>query len=60
MSKHQFMKLTLSINRLGKRDRACSRNGVILRNDSLLKILYQFIKNAVKMSVNKAIVNTLV
>lgn len=58
MSKHQFMKLSIK-NKLGKRDRACPKNGVILRND-LLKILYQFIKNAVKMSVNKAIVNTLV
>lgn len=57
MSKHQFMKLSIK-NKLGKRDRACP-NGVILRND-LLKILYQFIKNAVKMSVNKAIVNTFV
>lgn len=58
MSKHQFMKLSIKKQARQKRP-SLSKNGVILRND-LLKILYQFIKNAVKMSVNKAIVNTLV
>ncbi len=58
MSKHQFMKLSIK-KQARQTCPSLSKNGVILRND-LLKILYQFIKNAVKMSVNKAIVNTLV
>lgn len=57
MSKHQFMKLSIKTSSANVTELV--QNGVILRNE-LLKIPYQFIKNAVKMSVNKAIVNTLI